>query len=224
MLTEMTEASIQWGVSNPGPATLLIWLEPWAEEFAVPVRSTVNLRSSGWSEEHGLGGVELTREHIVIWACAPTIEVFIDGSLQESGSSSIPIPDGLTKEMLGILFADQPTARLAGAGGLRDQPASLATLIARVSTFVAVILSFVLASATAYSLLLFWAPHNYAPFWMRAIPWIVIAAAPLALAAALRKSKAVFLISGVQVALTFYPLVIPVSLAWTSTDPWRFVP
>jgi len=105
----------------------------------------------------------------------------------------------------------------------RDQNTPHATIV-RSASAVATILSVVLALATAYALLLFWGPHNHAPFWMQAIPWIVIGTAPFALASAVRGSKAVFLFCGLQVALTFYPLVIPISLAWTSTDPWRFVP
>jgi hypothetical protein len=44
------------------------------------------------------------------------VAVSIDGVLQRSGSALIPVPDGLTKQMLGIVFADQPAARLGGSG------------------------------------------------------------------------------------------------------------
>ena len=108
----MTDADCHWSLSNPGPDKLIVWLEPWAEEFDVPVRSTVKLKSSGGARS--LGEVEWASEHLIIWASAQTVEVFIDGVFQESGSAVIPIPDGLTKEMLNILFADQPDARLGG--------------------------------------------------------------------------------------------------------------
>ena len=42
--------------------------------------------------------------------------VSIKGVLQRSGSALIPVPDGSTKKVLGIVFADQPTARLGGSG------------------------------------------------------------------------------------------------------------
>jgi hypothetical protein len=110
----MTGVNRLWGLSNPGPDTLLIWLEPWAEEFEVPVRSTVILKASGASEECVAGEVEWTSDHLV-WAVASTVEVFVDGVLQESSSAVIPVPDGLTKGMLNIVFAGQPAARLGGA-------------------------------------------------------------------------------------------------------------
>jgi hypothetical protein len=121
MLALMTDIDNQWGLSNPGPKTLLVWLEPSAEEFDVPVRSTITLNPSGGSQGCTLGEVEWTPYHLVVWASAQTVEVFIDGVLQESGSAVIPIPDGLTKEMLNIVFSGQPAARLAGAGSLRSR-------------------------------------------------------------------------------------------------------
>ena len=111
----MTDANCLWGLSNLGPDTLLVWLEPWADEIAVPVRSTVILKSSGASDERALGEVEWTPDHLVVWARASTVEVFLDGAVQESSSAIIPVPDGLTKEMLSIVFSGQPAARLGGA-------------------------------------------------------------------------------------------------------------
>lgn len=101
-----------WSLSNTGPDTLLVWLEPWAEEFVVPAGSTVAMRLSGGC---ALGDVEWTPDHLVIWASAPTVEVFVDGALQESCSAAVSVPDGLTRGMLGMMFADQPSARLGGA-------------------------------------------------------------------------------------------------------------
>ena len=112
----MTDLDHQWSLSNPGPDNLLVWLEPWAEEFEVPVRSTVTLSaSSSGSEERSVGEVEWTADHLVVWASASdTVKVFVDGVLQESGSAVIPAPDGLTKQMLNVIFDDQPAARLGG--------------------------------------------------------------------------------------------------------------
>lgn len=72
-----------------------------------------------------LGEVEWTPDNLVVWASAQTVEVFIDGVLQDSGSAMIPIPDGLTKQMLNIVFAGQPAARLAGANVDADERVSL---------------------------------------------------------------------------------------------------
>jgi len=110
----MTDANCLWGLSNPGPDTLLLWLEPWADEIEVPVRATVTLKASGASEECALGELEWTPDHLVVWASASTVEVFLDGALQESSSAIIPVPEGLTKGTLNIVFAGQPAARLGG--------------------------------------------------------------------------------------------------------------
>lgn len=111
----MTNMGSEWSLSNLGPAVLLVWLEPWAEEFEIPARSIITLRNSQIPESSALAEIESAPDHIVVWANAPTIEVLIDGVLQKSGSASIPIPAGLTKETLNILFAGQPAARLGGA-------------------------------------------------------------------------------------------------------------
>lgn len=110
----MTAADHEWRLCNPGPDVLLVWLEPWCDEFKVPVRSTITLKTSGRAEEGRLGEVEWGPHNLIIWAAGPTVTVFIDDALQESGSAIIPIPDGLTKSMLNVLFDHQPTARLGG--------------------------------------------------------------------------------------------------------------
>lgn len=110
----MTDAARSWSLSNPGPDEMLLWLEPWAEEFVIPIGSTITLESLGGSEKDAPGEVEWTPEHLVVWATAQRVQVYIDGERQESGSATISIPDGLTKGMLNILFADYPAARLGG--------------------------------------------------------------------------------------------------------------
>ncbi|WP_374295356.1 hypothetical protein [Sphingomonas sp.] len=104
-----------WRLSNPGPDELVIWLEPWAEEFIVPVRSTVALKAPSGAEAQEVGEVEWASDHIVVWASARTVAVFIDDVLQDSASAFVPVPDGLSKGMLNILFKGHPTARLGGA-------------------------------------------------------------------------------------------------------------
>ncbi len=112
MLIAMADLDDQWSISNAGCDELLVWLEPWAEEFVVPTRSTVAMKPAGG---YALGEVEWTPDYLIVWASAPTVEVFIDAELQDSASAAIPIPDGLTKGMLNILFAGLPAARLGGA-------------------------------------------------------------------------------------------------------------
>lgn len=117
----MTSAYRQWGLSNPGPDTLLIWLEPWAEEFNVPERSTIIIKFLGESEQREPDEVEWTEDHLVLWASASTVEVIIDGVPQDSSSAVIPVPGGLTKAMLNIVFAGQPSSRLAGAPNVGER-------------------------------------------------------------------------------------------------------
>lgn len=66
MLTSMTQVDRQWSLSNPGPDKLLVWLEPWAEEFEVPARSTIALSVSSGSEAGVLDEVEWTAGYLVI--------------------------------------------------------------------------------------------------------------------------------------------------------------
>lgn len=104
--------------SNPGPEKLVLWLEPWAEQFEVPARSTVALKGAGGSEKGSVGEIEWGTDCLVIWANVTTLEVFIDDVLQDS--ASVPLPDGLSKEMLTVLFAAHPSARLGGKAEIAD--------------------------------------------------------------------------------------------------------
>lgn len=110
----MMPADHEWSLCNPGPDTLFVWLEPWCDEFEVPARSAITLNMPGGAEGRRVGEIEWSPDYLVIWAAGPTVAVFIDDVLQESGSAIIPIPNGLTKGMLNVLFADQAEARLGG--------------------------------------------------------------------------------------------------------------
>jgi hypothetical protein len=114
MLISMMIIDYDWSLSNPGPDELIVWLEPWAEEFVVPPRSTIALRAGGGSEERVIGDIEWASDHVVVWGTATIIEVFIDDALQDTSSAIVPIPDCMTKEMLTIVFAGRPSARLGG--------------------------------------------------------------------------------------------------------------
>lgn len=118
----MAEPDNQWSLSNPGRDELLVWLEPWAEEFVVPARSTIAMRPP---RGRNLGEVEWTPDHLIVWASVPTVEVFVDDVLQDSASAAISVPQGLTKGMLNIVFAGQPAARLGGDSANMDERVSL---------------------------------------------------------------------------------------------------
>ena len=114
----------EWSLCNPGPDTLLVWLEPWCDEFEIPVRSTITLKTSSDAEQCGLGEIEWGPDNLVVWATGPLVIVFIDDVLQTSGSATIPIPDGLTKGMLNLVFAGHPAARLGGRHSHAVSPTS----------------------------------------------------------------------------------------------------
>jgi hypothetical protein len=112
------QADWHWGVSNAGQSTVLLWLEPWADEVEVPTGKTATLRIVSAVAHPDPLEIEDTGEHVVIWAAGgDCVEVYLDGVLQHTGSASIPVPDGFgnsTKGLLGIMFDNQPKARLAG--------------------------------------------------------------------------------------------------------------
>ena len=114
----MNDSDWNWGVSNLGPADLLIWLEPWAEEFRVPVRSTLTLKLINERRDSDPVEIEVDSEHIVVWANSGNkVEIYIDGVIQDSASAVIEVPDvfgGSVKRFLGIIFGNQPAARLGG--------------------------------------------------------------------------------------------------------------
>lgn len=120
----MTDADRDWSLSNAGPQTLRVWLEPWAEEFEVPVGSTITLSFSRTADDCELSDAA---DHLVVWAGAgQTVQVFIDGVLQDTGSASIPVPEGgdlSPKEILTLAFGNDPSARLGGrSAGAQSRP------------------------------------------------------------------------------------------------------
>ncbi|WP_294332352.1 hypothetical protein [uncultured Sphingomonas sp.] len=110
----MTRTDHEWSLCNPGPGTLLVWVEPWCDEFEVPPSATITLKTPDGVESGTVGEIEWGPENLIIWANGPTVAVFVDDVLQESASAIVPIPNGLTKGMLNTLFAEHPQARLGG--------------------------------------------------------------------------------------------------------------
>jgi hypothetical protein len=124
-----THVANDWSLSNPGPNELVVWLEPWAEEFVVPARSTIAVRASGGAEPSEVGEIEWVSDHVVIWATAKIVEVYIDDVLQDTASAIVQLPDGLSRGMLNVMFKGQPAARLGGAASYTvDQPSWWARL------------------------------------------------------------------------------------------------
>jgi hypothetical protein len=116
------QADWHWGISNAGQNILLLSLEPWADEIEVPCRSTATLRISNACSPRDELDVEDTGEHLVIWASGgDRVEVYIDEIRQHTASATISVPEEMglsTRNLLGVLFNDQPAARLAGQQSL----------------------------------------------------------------------------------------------------------
>jgi hypothetical protein len=111
----MSDSDWHWSASSIAPHRLLIWLEPWAEEFEVPPGSTADLHFiGGLPGGHPVENVS-EAEGIVFWASAgQTVRVSIDGILQESGSTSVPVPEAdhlSTRQFLDIVLGAEPAAR-----------------------------------------------------------------------------------------------------------------
>jgi hypothetical protein len=120
----MRHVANEWSLSNPGPDELVVWLEPWAEEFVVPARSTIAVRASGGPEPSEVGEIEWVSDHVVIWATAKMVEVYIDDELQDTASAIVSLPDGLSKGMLNVMFKGHPSARVGGAASEPHQKPS----------------------------------------------------------------------------------------------------
>jgi len=54
------------GFSNAGAELVLLWLEPWVEQFDLPAKSSVLLYASSGQPAGLLKSVEQTPDHIVI--------------------------------------------------------------------------------------------------------------------------------------------------------------
>jgi len=107
-----------WGISNGGRADLIVWLEPWAEEFEVPGRSTLTVHvacSDGTDPEMDVQQVE---GRIVIWSeSGQLLQFFLDGVALKSASATLEFPKlpgpGM-KDLMTMLFEGHPQARLGG--------------------------------------------------------------------------------------------------------------
>ena len=114
---------------NRGRAKLKLWLEPWAEEVAIPTGSRVDLEVIGLSGDEPEAPLEVTDEHLVFYGPAGTrLRVLVDGSPVETGSATLTVPAarGLgTRGMVHLAFDDCPEAR---PGGLSAEQTALAAL------------------------------------------------------------------------------------------------
>ena len=107
-----------WAMSNAQPADLFVWLEPWAEEFCVPSKSSILFDIDDSTARAELPEIELTDDHVVFWAnFGSLVRVKIDDILQDSASAKIIFPDipNLSpKDFLNLVFPEDSAARVGG--------------------------------------------------------------------------------------------------------------
>ena len=103
--------------SNQTSRDLLVWLEPWAEEFEVRPGSRIDLVVSG----KGAAGdipVDVTPTHLAVYVPGQTrVRVLIDGADRTLGSD-LPAPSTGNlpmRDFTGLLFSGVEEARLGGA-------------------------------------------------------------------------------------------------------------
>jgi RimJ/RimL family protein N-acetyltransferase len=106
-------------VHNSRSTDLLLWLEPWCEEFRVPAGRRLDLVLEGRFARPLDAPFELNETHLAFFAPGGSrVRVLIDGELQPSGSSQAAVPSTGkigTRALTGVLFSDYPEGRLAGA-------------------------------------------------------------------------------------------------------------
>ena len=96
-------------LTAPPDGALYLWFEPWAEGWAFPAGSEIELRAR--SEFEGELQVEETAERTAIYAWpGSTLRALANGT--EVISFDLPVPSGLTRETVEMLFgaAPSPTA------------------------------------------------------------------------------------------------------------------
>ena len=93
-------------LSAPTQQALHLWIEPWAEGVAFPPGSTVELVAS--SEHPGQLELEESAEATAVYAWpGSTLKVLLAG--QVVASFDTPVPGGLTKANVTMLFGLPPT-------------------------------------------------------------------------------------------------------------------
>jgi RimJ/RimL family protein N-acetyltransferase len=104
---------------NRRRADLLLWLEPWAEEFVVPPGSRLALIVSGKNVAAAELSLDVSDKHLVFYAPGGScVTVLIDGEVQDSGSIEIAVPGSAgisSRNFVEAAFDDFPKTRLAGA-------------------------------------------------------------------------------------------------------------
>jgi hypothetical protein len=89
----------------PADRPLHVWFEPWAEGLAFRVGSKIELRAC--SPIPGELEIEESAERTAIYAWpGSTLRAFMNDA--EVLSFDLPVPDGLTRDKVAMLFGDAP--------------------------------------------------------------------------------------------------------------------
>lgn len=108
--------------SNGATGDLMLWLEPWAEEFTIPPRAELVL-SADIDEPID---VEITGDGLVAYAgMGMRVRVEIGGVVHDSVSAELTVPDMgplSTRGFIGTVFGDVPETRPGGMRALPSEP------------------------------------------------------------------------------------------------------
>ena len=104
---------------NALPRPLLLWFEPWAQEFELPARARLSLRCSAPAGSDPTPRLEAVDDDMLtIWgASGSRIAVFIDDVDQDSFTGNCEAPDLgplSSKEFVNLVFRAAPEARPGG--------------------------------------------------------------------------------------------------------------
>ena len=103
----------------PKSRTLHLWFEPWAEGFAFPAGTAIELRAT--SPVEGKLEIEASPERTAVYGWSEsTLRVLVNGA--EVLSFQQPVPEGLNKEMVALLFGAPPIPTAAEGGASTRRP------------------------------------------------------------------------------------------------------
>ena len=102
--------------TNERDSALMLWLEPWAEEHAIPPSGHVEVAMRG--NATGNAEIDETDDRVIIYAPGDSfLDVSIDGTIQDAGSSEIAAPNSGelgTRGFVDLVFGGFPEARPGG--------------------------------------------------------------------------------------------------------------
>lgn len=113
-----TDHVIEVGLCNAGAKNIVVWLEPWCDEFVLPAHAELSLRAEG---EPGTGVeplIEAAEHGLTIYGVGNSrLRAFVDGVEQDTASAIITAPDfgpmG-SRGFVDIVFGDFPQTRPHG--------------------------------------------------------------------------------------------------------------